>query len=129
MRQSAPVAATGEEAEVRLVFSEIDGTTVCRPEGELESLTAGQLREAAAWLCGHRRVVFDLSAVDFIDSAGLGALVGAVRRIRESGGAVALFSSRATVTRLLRTAGVDRVVPLTGSLDEATATFIDQLAT
>jgi anti-sigma B factor antagonist len=67
------------------------------------------------------RVVIDLSEVPFMDSAGLGALIGGIRRAREHGGEVAVACSRPTLTRLLHTTGFDRIVPVTETLDAAVA--------
>jgi anti-sigma B factor antagonist len=66
-------------------------------------------------------VVLDLSRTWFIDSSGLGALIGGVRRIREHGGRVVVASCRPGVERLLRVVGFDRVVPMVHDLDEARA--------
>ena len=56
----------------------------------------------------------DLTGVGAIDSVGLGALVGAVRRIHEHGGRVAAVGGPAA-TRALRAAGVDRILFLADS--------------
>ncbi|MBV8692858.1 MAG: STAS domain-containing protein, partial [Actinobacteria bacterium] len=55
------------------------------------------------------------------DSAGLGALIGGIRRARELGGDVAVSCSRPTLTRLLRTTGFDRIVTVAETLEEAAA--------
>jgi anti-sigma B factor antagonist len=96
-----------------------DAHTVCRPMGELDAYTVGQFREALAELAGAARLLIDLSAVPFMDSAGLGALIGGIRRAREAGGDVAVACSRPTLTRLLHTTGFDRIVPVTETVDEA----------
>ena len=84
--------------------------TVCRPVGELDAYTVGQFRESLpSWPAppaAHRPL-----AVPFMDSAGLGALIGGIRRAREAGGDVAVACSRPTLTRLLHTTGFDRIVP------------------
>ena len=54
-----------------------------------------------------------------MDSAGLGALIGGIRRAREAGGDVAVACSRPTLTRLLHTTGFDRIVPVTETVEEA----------
>ena len=56
-----------------------------------------------------------------MDSAGLGALIGGIRRAREAGGDVAVACSRPTLTRLLHTTGFDRIVPVTETVEEAAA--------
>ncbi len=93
--------------------------TVCRPVGELDAYTVGQFRESLADLASVPRLLIDLSAVPFMDSAGLGALIGGIRRAREAGGDVAVACSRPTLTRLLHTTGFDRIVPVTETVEEA----------
>lgn len=96
-----------------------DDYTICRPVGELDAYTVGQFRESLADLASTQRLLIDLSSVPFMDSAGLGALIGGIRRTREAGGDVAVACSRPTLTRLLHTTGFDRIVPVTKTVDEA----------
>ena len=103
--------------EIQIVES--DSHTVCRPVGELDAYTVPQFREALAGLAAVRRVLIDLSEVPFMDSAGLGALIGGIRRNREADGEVAVACSRPTLTRLLHTTGFDRIVPVTETEQEA----------
>lgn len=93
--------------------------TLCRPVGELDAYTVGQFREVLADLATLPRVLIDLSEVPFMDSAGLGALIGGIRRAREAEGDVTVACSRPTLTRLLHTTGFDRIVPVTETLEEA----------
>lgn len=93
--------------------------TICRPIGELDAYTVGQFRETLAELATVPRLLIDLSEVPFMDSAGLGALIGGIRRAREADGEVTVACSRPTLTRLLHTTGFDRIVPVTETLDEA----------
>lgn len=96
-----------------------DSYTLCRPIGELDAYTVATFRDALGGLATDPRVVIDLSDVPFMDSAGLGALIGGIRRAREHGGEVAVACSRPTLTRLLHTTGFDRIVPVTETLDDA----------
>ena len=96
-----------------------DGYSVCRPSGELDAFTVGHFREALTELGVGGHLLIDLSGVPFLDSAGLGALIGGVRRAREAGGDVAVFGARPAVARLLHTTGFDRVASVTDSESEA----------
>ena len=98
-----------------------EGYAVCRPVGELESFTVSQFREALSEVASPGCLLIDLSGVAFIDSAGLGALIGGIRHTRELGGRVAVACSRPTLVRLLRTTGFDRVVTVADSLANAAA--------
>jgi len=96
-----------------------DGYTICRPVGELDAFTVSQFRQSLAELANNPRLLIDMSGVPFVDSAGLGALIGGIRRARELGGEVAVACNRPTLTRLLRTTGFDRIVTVAETVDEA----------
>jgi anti-sigma B factor antagonist len=87
--------------------------------GELDSFTACELRAGITGVLGRKAVVIDIRDVPFVDSAGLGALMGGIRRLREAGGEVALCCTHAGVLRLLLVTGLDRIVAITGSPAEA----------
>jgi anti-sigma B factor antagonist len=101
-----------------------DGYTICRPVGELDAFTVSQFRQALAQLASNERLLIDMSGVPFVDSDGLGALIGGIRRARELGGDVAVSCSRPTLTRLLRTTGFDRIVTVTETVEEAAASLV-----
>ena len=102
---------------------------VCRPKGELDAFTVSQFREVLAELASRPRLVIDLSEVPFMDSAGLGALIGGIRRTREQGGDVSVSCNRATLIRLLRTTGFDRVVTVADTVEEAAAALASAAGT
>jgi anti-sigma B factor antagonist len=93
--------------------------TLCRPVGELDAYTVSQFREALGGLASQQYLLIDLSSVPFMDSAGLGALIGGIRRAREAGGDVAVCCNRPTLVRLLHTTGFDRIVTVTDTVAEA----------
>lgn len=103
-----------------------EGYTLCRPVGELDAFTVTQFRQALADLATAPRLLIDMSAVPFLDSAGLGALIGGIRRSRELGGDVAVACNRPTLVRLLRTTGFDRIVTVADTMEEAAAAFQPQ---
>ena len=100
-----------------------DDYTICRPVGELDAYTVGQFREALGELASEPKLLIDMSEVPFVDSAGLGALIGGIRRAREAGGDVAVCCNRPTLVRLLHTTGFDRIVTVTDTLAEAAASL------
>lgn len=104
---------------------EANGYTLCRPVGELDAYTVSKFREALGALATTTHLLIDLSSVPFMDSAGLGALIGGIRRAREAGGDVAVACSRVTLTRLLHTTGFDRLVSVTETIEEAAAALAD----
>jgi anti-sigma B factor antagonist len=92
--------------------------------GELDYAASPQLRERIAdqIAAGGRRLVLDLSAVTFIDSTAIGVLVGAVLRLRETGGgslAVVCAPEKRRVVQIFEIAAVGRVIELHDSREEA----------
>jgi anti-sigma B factor antagonist len=102
-------------------YQKASGYTVCRAVGELDGASAPRLREALTGDPAPDRLVIDLTGVSFVDSAGLGALIGGIRRTREASGAVAISTPRPGLTRVLRTAGFDRIVPMEPTVEAAAA--------
>jgi len=102
-------------------LDEFMGFRVCRPVGELDAFTVSQFRQALAELAATPRLIIDMSSVPFVDSAGLGALIGGIRRARELGGDVSVCCNRPTLVRLLRTTGFDRIVTVAENLEDAAA--------
>lgn len=79
----------------------------------------GQFRESLGELASEPKLLIDMSEVPFVDSAGLGALIGGIRRAREAGGDVAVCCNRPTLVRLLHTTGFDRIVTVTDTVAQA----------
>jgi anti-sigma B factor antagonist len=102
-----------------------DGFVICRPVGELDAFTVSQFRQSLAELASNPRILIDMSGVPFVDSAGLGALIGGIRRARELGGDVAVACNRPTLTRLLHTTGFDRIVTVTETVESAAAALLE----
>jgi anti-anti-sigma factor len=115
--------ADRKEPAVSVTFEQDEAGVVCHLTGNLEHLTVVDFRESVAHLCDAKKLIFELSAVPFVDSAGLGALIGAVRRTRELGGEAVVCAARPSVQRVLEMVGLHRVVHVFGSLREAQEYF------
>jgi anti-sigma B factor antagonist len=112
--------------EISFPVEVIEGVPVVTAPEEIDLANAAGLRAAlleAALLetaePGRAIVVVDMSRTRFCDSAGLNALVGANRRVRAEGGEVRLVIVAEAVARIVALTGVDRVVPIYASLEEA----------
>ena len=106
--------STAEDPE-RLVLGyrlDID-VAVVTVTGEVDVTTCGLLRDALLRVVAdeHRRgLVVNLASVTFIDSTGIGVLVGIWHRIRASHGSLALAAPSRQVQRILDTAGLTKVL-------------------
>ena len=98
------------------------GFVIVAVTGEIDISTVTRLRERLFGLAdAGRPLIVDLERIAFIDSAGLGALVGAHRRAIAHGQSLQVVCARPQTRRLLWMTGVDRRIPLSASLDEAMA--------
>lgn len=104
------------------IRTERDGS-VCTValEGEVDVYTAPSLKAQLVELidAGCISIIVDLEKVAFIDSSGLGVLVGALRRAREKGGAVRIVCERDSVLKIFRITGLDKVFPIFSDAAEA----------
>ena len=95
------------------------GVVIAAVTGEIDISTVAQLRERLFDLADSGgTLIVDLNRVTFIDSAGLGALVGTARRVAEHGGSLHAVCSQPQPRRLLWMTGVDRRIPLATTVDE-----------
>jgi anti-sigma B factor antagonist len=87
-------------------------TVVVAPVGDLDLATAPALREMLIELvaAGMVRVVVDLADVTFIDSSGLGILVGAAKRLEAANGRLAIRNPRPQAQQVLELTGLDEVL-------------------
>ena len=83
--------------------------------GELDSFAVCDLRAGITEVLGRPATLIDIRGVPFVDSAGLGALMGGIRRLREAGGNVVLCCTHSGVVRLLLMTGLERLVAITES--------------
>lgn len=98
-----------------------DGCAVLRVGGEVDVYSAPELRERVIQLVadGIRHIVADLREVTFLDSTGLGALVGSLKRLREQDGSLKIVTRPGRIPTLFSVTGLDRVFALHPSVPEA----------
>jgi anti-sigma B factor antagonist len=97
---------------------------VIHPTGDVDAYTAPDFRaELHQATCAGTPVVVDLSDITFIDSAGLGALVGAHRRMLEAGGRLRVVRPPALVGRAFELTGLDELLDLYDDREAALATI------
>lgn len=98
-----------------------DAHTVVRVQGEVDVYTAPQLRERldAEIEAGRHDLVVDLSGVSFMDSTGLGVLVGRLKQIRVHDGTMRLVCAHDRVLKVFVITGLDKVFEIFPTVDEA----------
>lgn len=113
------------QSKIDIDISDQDGYKVVRPSGDLDVYTVGSLRDAiGAMIEGEaKKVVVDLDGVPFMDSSGLGALMGGVRRLREAGGDLAIACTKEQHLKLFTITGFGEGVSIAPTVEEAAAGF------
>ncbi len=111
--------------------SETDGrvTVVTLLEDALEAQDAKEFRRSMEKeLRGKGKVVFDLSRVRFVDSSGLGAILGCLRVIEGGGGGLKLCGLSPEVKKAVELVRMDRLVDVHGTREEALAALRDEIS-
>jgi anti-anti-sigma factor len=102
---------------------------VVRPVGTLDRRTASQLEAALQALAdkGHSRIVLDLSGVSEMSSAGLRVIISAAKLLRNerTGGDLRLVAPGERVVQVLELAGLQAVLRVYRSSDQAIASFVE----
>ncbi|HET8600399.1 MAG TPA: STAS domain-containing protein [Segeticoccus sp.] len=104
------------------VSSEDDGdSTVITVGGEVDVYTASVLREQLDQQigAGRRHLVLDLRGVAFMDSTGLGVLVGRLKLIRMRGGTMRLVCNSERILKVFAITGLDKVFQIFDSVEAA----------
>src|SRR5919108_1118881 len=89
--------------------------------GEIDVYTAPRLRQSIVDLVdgGTRQIVVDMEKVDFLDSTGLGVLVGGLKRVKDRDGSMKLIATQDRILKIFDITGLSKVFPIFGSLDKA----------
>lgn len=96
---------------------------IIRVEGELDLNSAERFRNELelALSAGARKLWLDLSEVTFIDSSGLGVLMGRYKRIQERDGELAVIGPSPSLLRILKMSGLLQIVQIYASQEQAEA--------
>lgn len=99
------------------------GWAILAVVGELELATAPRLRQRVVGLVGDgcAHIILDLTHVDFVDSVGLGVVVGALKRARGRGGDLVVVGAADRVRALFELTRLDEIIALFADLPLALA--------
>ena len=113
------------QQKIDIDITQAEGYRIVRPEGDLDVYTVGSLRDAIGTIIesDDPHIVVDLDNVPFMDSSGLGALMGGVRRVREAGGDLAIACTREQHLKLFTITGFGEGVSIAPTVEEAAKGF------
>lgn len=94
---------------------------VVEVSGWIEISSAPRLRDTLIGLIdeGHLHLVLDMSAVVFLDSTGLGVLVGLLHRLRSRDGSLAIAGAKGRVYQTFQISQLTQILTLTDTLEDA----------
>jgi anti-sigma B factor antagonist len=109
--------------ELTIGTREDGGRTVVDVAGEVDVYTAPTLRDHLSHLVaeGRYHLVLDLEDVAFLDSTGLGVLVGGLKRVRAHDGSLSLVCTQERILKVFRITELTKVFRIHGSVPEALA--------
>ena len=106
---------------MQLQENKLEDVLIVRPmEKRIDAATAADFKKRmSGWIdSGNRRIVLNLSKVDFMDSSGLGAVISGLKKIGD-GGNIVICDVKETVLSLFRLTRMDRVFDIFPSEEQA----------
>ena len=98
------------------------GVLIVRVEGELDMHVADKFRQIvdnALETSGVKHILFNLEAVKFIDSSGLGVILGRYKKINTAGGKVLIAHIQPQVIQIFELSGLLKIIKFYNSEAEA----------
>lgn len=107
----------GENVDLSLETREAGGQTLLAIGGEIDVYTAPKLRDKISELVasGHQSLIIDMENVDFLDSTGLGVLVGGLKKVRAQDGTMSLICSQDRLLKIFKITGLAKVFTIYSS--------------
>ena len=99
-----------------------DGIEIVNVEGEIDIYTAPRLRELLIDLAKNNyQLIVNLEKVGFLDSTGLGVLVGGLKRVRPHDGSLDLVCTQERILKIFKITGLTKVFGIYQTVDQAIA--------
>lgn len=111
----------GTTVDLSLQTRQSGEVTVLAVTGEIDVYTAPKLRDRVAQLVseGHHHLLVDMEGVDFLDSTGLGVLVGGLKKVRSQDGSMEIVCTQDRLLKIFRITGLAKVFTIHDSADAA----------
>lgn len=107
---------------MKINVERVGKSLVARVDGELDMLVAGDFRTQMESTLDREAVpnlILNFSEVSFIDSSGLGVILGRYKRISQAGGCMAIVNPQPQVQRILELSGIMRIINTYPSEEDA----------
>ena len=109
--------------DLTLATEQVEGATIIVVGGEIDVYTAPRLRDKISELVGDgvHHLIIDMEAVEFLDSTGLGVLVGGLKKVRAHDGSMQLICTQERLLKIFRITGLAKVFTIHDSAAAAVA--------
>ncbi|MGE5396880.1 MAG: anti-sigma F factor antagonist [Chitinophagales bacterium] len=100
---------------MHVTMNTVQDTLMVRIEGELDLAVADSLRDQIDSRLKHDRVqtlILDFDGVSFLDSSGLGVIIGRYKKMKNSGGQMCIIRTCPAVFRVLEFSGITKIIPV-----------------
>lgn len=107
------------------------GTLIVSLTGELDHHSAKEVKDIVEEVIKNRGVknlIFDFSKLSFMDSSGIGVIIGRYKLIAAMGGNVAIVSCNRSIDRLLTMSGITKLITSYNSLNSALKTVQEEIS-
>lgn len=107
---------------MQLTFRKTNTTMIVSISGELDHHNAVSIREEIDRrfsVSSAKNLVFNLKNLRFMDSSGLGILIGRYKTVSATGGKTSIAAPTQNAERLINLAGINRIIPVYRTVDEA----------
>ena len=110
-------------AVLDVTVESVGGRSIIALTGEVDVYSAYKLRETIKDLVeeGRYDIVVDLERVAFLDSTGLGVLVGGLKRVKHHQGELGIICDQERILRIFRITGLTKVFPIYRSREDLLA--------
>ncbi|MCL6473376.1 MAG: STAS domain-containing protein [Firmicutes bacterium] len=107
--------------DLKIESKEVNGIGIIVLEGEVDVYTAPKLKSRLIDLVdeGKYNIIIDLQKVEFMDSSGLGVLVGGLKRVKSHQGSISLVCTQENILKIFRITGLVKVFPIFATEEEA----------
>lgn len=109
---------------MELKFKRKNKTLIILIAGEIDHHSSKELRsktESALEQMGGRNIIFGFQEVTFMDSAGIGVMIGRYKQVQSLGGRIAIVCPNEKIEEMIQLSGLSRLLPTFVSLDAAIA--------
>ncbi|MCL2574196.1 MAG: anti-sigma F factor antagonist [Defluviitaleaceae bacterium] len=103
---------------------ERNGNLVVRIVGEIDHHSADDIRftaEREFFKSGAKNMIFDFAHVGFMDSSGIGMIIGRYKELKKAGGRVFAINIGPEINRIFEISGLKKIIPCFSSIDEISA--------